>query len=504
MKKIFYGALLLAASMVLSSCGGGGDGGSSTGASTAPATVGLVFTDASSDDWDKALATITSVTLIGDAGQQQIFSGEKEVDLFTLREHVKLFLVKHGVNPGYYSKIRLQVKKLVLVKENDGAPDTLQDVKVPSGKIDLNPRDTFYIGPGTTIFVSLDWDMEKSLKLTETGSGKWIMRPVIFVHIGTKPLFKQGLVRLSGVVQAVGDLGFRLCSTPTPTPAATASASEEFCVNVLVKSNTGVFDSSGQPRTDQAVTVGEELTVLGLLRRTEDDHDDYDDDDDDDYEYHDHPSAFSKDDDGDDDDDGYPKFLISAIVVEVGQEGTWDRIRGVLTTAVDSVTKQFSLDPDAGQGYDDATVLTAQLFDQSRIFQLAENGSIKEITPGDLLVGDTAAMDAVKLDPPGGSGQDLNVAVMLARPTAVTETLTGTITSVSVLGDSMGIDGGTTCVTTNNLTTRTYLLTDSGVTEINVTDLPIGGQAVVTAPRRDPPGIGCLDADVIVATPPSS
>ena len=494
MKKIFYGALLLAVSMVLLSCGGGG-GGSSTTGSTAPATVGLLLTDASSADWDKALATITSVTLIGEDGQVVLFSGEKEVDLFTLREHVKLFLVKQGVKPGWYSKIRLQVKKLVLVKENDGAPDTLQDVKVPSGKIDLNPKDTFYIGPGTTVFVSLDWDMEKSLKLTETGSGKWIMRPVIFVHIGTKPEFKQGLVRLSGTVQAVGDLGFRLCSTPTPTPTVTTSDSDEFCVNVLVKSNTGVFDSGGEPRTDQVVTVGEELTVLGLLRRTEDD--------DDEYEHHDDPSAFAMHDDGDDDGDEHPKFLVSAIVVEVGPEGTWDRLRGVLTSAVDSVTKQFKLNPDAGQGYADGTELTAQLFDQSRIFQLAEDGSITEITPGDLLVNDSAAMDAVKLVPPGASGQDLNVAVMLARPTAVTETLTGTIMSVSTLGDSIIIDSGVPCVTTNNLTTRAYLLTSSGVDEINVTDLPVGGMAVVTAPRRATSS-ECLNADVIVATPPAA
>ncbi len=505
MKRIWYSVLLLAVSMVLSSCGGGGgSGGDSTNAgSTAPATVGLVFTDASSDDWDKALATITSVTLISDGGHEQIFSGEKEVNLFALREHVKLFLVKHGVKPGFYSKIRLHIKKLVLIEENpDGTIAKMQDVKVPSGKVDLNPRDTFYIAPGAVVFASMDWDMEKSLKLTETGSGKWIMRPVIFVHIGTKPVFKQGLVRLSGTVREVGDLGFRLCSTPTPTPTATTIGSEDFCVNVLVKSNTGVFDSSGEPRIDQAVTVGEELTVLGLLRRTEDDHDDYDDDDDDDYEYHDHPSAFSKDGGDDDDEDDHPKFLVSAIVVEVGAEGTWDRIRGVLTSAVDSLSKQFEFDPDPGQGYADTTVLTAQLFAQSRIFQLGDDGSIREIAPADLLTGDSAAMDAVKLVPPGGSGQDLNVAVMLARPTAVTETLTGTITSVSPLGDWIVIDSGVPCVTTNNLTTRVYLLTDSDVTEINVTDLPVGGMAVVTAPRRALPAVECLDADVIVATPP--
>ena len=75
--------------------------------------------------------------------------------------------------------------------------------------------------------------------------------------------------------------------------------------------------------------------------------------------------------------------------------------------------------------------------------------------------------------------------------------------SVSTLGDWVVIDGGVPCVTTNNLTTRAYLLTSSGVDEINVTDLPVGGMAVVTAPRRATSS-ECLNADVIVATPPAA
>lgn len=497
MKKVLYGALLLAVSMLVASCGGGGgSGGDSAATGVAPATVGVVITDAHTDKWDKALATITSVKLISDEGHEEIFSGEKEVDLLALREHVKLFAVKKGVRPGYYSKIRLTIKELVLIDYNpDGTIAEEQPVKVPSGKVDLNPKETIYIAPGAVVFASLDWDMEKSLKLVETGSGKWIMRPMIFVHIGTKPVFKQGLIRLSGIVETVGDMGFRLCSTRDATTSSTDS--KEFCVNVLVKDNTGVFDEKGEPRVDQKVAEGEELTVLGLLRRTDDDHDDYDDDDDDEYEHHEHESAFSKH-EHDDDDDDRPKFLVSAIVLEVGPEGTWQRIRGALTKTVDDVTKQFEFDPDAGQGYDDTTLLTAQLFDQSRVFRVAEDGKLSEITPAELALFDRAALDAVT----PGTGADLNVAVMLARPAPTTETLTGTVMSVSGLGDWVVIGGGVPCVSSDNLTTRVFILSDSGVTESTVTKLPIGGEAVVTSIRRT--SSGCLFADVIVARPPAA
>ena len=110
MRKTSYAALLLMISILLVSCGGGGGsgGGSDTtaGVSAEPATVGLVITDAITDEWDEARATITQVSLIGDGGHEILFSGEKTVDLLSLREHLKLFVVKPGVRPGYYSKIR--------------------------------------------------------------------------------------------------------------------------------------------------------------------------------------------------------------------------------------------------------------------------------------------------------------------------------------------------------------------------------------------------------------
>jgi len=474
MNNSYIRVLLLAISLLLVSCGGGGGGGSQTGASTEPATVGLVITDAVTDEWDEARATITQVSLISDAGHEILFTGEKTIDLLSLREHVKLFVVKPNVKPGYYSKIRLQIKELVLVKNNDGTAPTLQPVKVPSNKVDLNPQGTFYIAPGSVVFASLDWDMEKSLKFTETGSGKWIMRPVIFADIGSKPAFKKGLVRLFGTVQSVATdfTSFRLCSTSGPAPLPSAETGKDFCIDVLVDDRTGLFDDTGEPRTIDTLAPAEALTVFGWLRLTNGE-------------------------DGDPSPVPLPegnveptKLQIKSIVVESGLEGTWKQIRGALTTPVDAVDNTFGFDPDAGQGYDGATLLTGQLFAKSRVFRVDTDGSITEIfAPYALLTsGDRARVDAV---PAGADG--LNIALMLSRPAPTSETLSGTITNVSL--DQVTIDG--TELVCTGFDTKVFLLSDAGVAEITVIELPVGSPAVATG--ITPAGSGCLQADVIVA-----
>ena len=473
MKKTCYAAALMI-SMLLGSCGGGGGSGATTGVSAEPATVGLVITDAITDEWDEARATITQVSLIGDGGHEILFSGEKTVDLLSLREHLKLFVVKPGVRPGYYSKIRLQIKELVLVKNNYPAPPTLQPVKVPSNKVDLNPQGTFHIAPGSVVFASLDWDMEKSLKFTETGSGKWIMRPVIFANIGSKPAFKKGLVRLFGTVQTVATdfSSFRLCSSAGPAPLPSAETGKDFCIDVLVDARTGLFDAAGKPRAIGTLTPKEPLTVFGWLRLTHGD-------------------------DGDPAPVPLPegnveptKLQIMSIVVEGGPEGTWKQIRGALTTPVNAPDNTFGFDPDAGQGYDDTTLLTGELFAQSRVFRLDTDGNITELfAPYALLSsGDRARVDAV----PTGTDR-LNIALMLSRPAPVTETVSGTITNVSL--DQVTIDGSELVCT--DFDTKVFLLSGAGVTEITVIELPVGSPTVATG--ITPAGSGCLQADVIVA-----
>jgi hypothetical protein len=328
------------------------------------------------------------------------------------------------------------------------------------------------------VFASLDWDMEKSIKFTEPGKGAdkdlLIMRPVIFVNIGSKPAFKKGLVRMFGTVQSVATdfSSFRLCSATAPVPLPAPGTGEDFCVDVLVDGKTGLFDDQGEPRTIDTVAVSEELTVFGWLRLTHGEDGDPS------------PVPLSEG-------DVEPtKLQILSIVVESGSEETWKQIRGALTSPVDAVDNTFGFDPDAGQGYDDTTLLTGQLYAKSRVFRLDDDGGITELFPPYALLasGDRARVDAV---PVGADG--LNIALMLSRPAPVTETVSGNITDVSL--GQVTIDG--TKFVCTDFDTRVFLLSGTDVVEITVTELPLGGPAVATG--TTPLGSGCLQADVIVA-----
>jgi hypothetical protein len=474
MKNCFYAALLIAVSTLLASCGGGGTGSGTTVNAGEPATVGIMITDLSSEDYDHAWATITSVTLIGDNGHEQIFSGNKKIDLLSLRDHLKLFFVNKQVRPGFYSKIRLQVEELLLVKNNDGAPPSEDYVTlVANGKVDLNPQGTIYIAPGSVVYASFDWDIDKSLKLTETGSGKIIMRPVIFVNIGSKPVFKKGLVRLFGTIVSVAadDSSFQLCSMSTAVPVTPWDDLKEFCVDVLVQPETGLFDAKGNPTTADKLEPKQEVTVVGLVRRAEDAPERT-------------PSESVEP----------TPFQIVSIVVEGGTAGTWQQVRGALTTAVDPATKTFGFDPNPGQGFPDPEMLNGQLFDTTRIFRLEEDGSITEIKADGLKKSDIATVDAVQVPPAvAGDPVGLNIAIMLTRPflAPTADTLTGKIESVS---PDLVVGGRKVC---SNITTKVFLLSATGdVTEGDLSQLTVGSPAVVTG-NDDP--LACMEADVIVS-----
>ena len=67
----------LSISLALISCGGGGGStaGSVGGTSVAPATVAIALTDAPSSSYDQALATITSIQLLGNGAPVALFIG---------------------------------------------------------------------------------------------------------------------------------------------------------------------------------------------------------------------------------------------------------------------------------------------------------------------------------------------------------------------------------------------------------------------------------------------
>ena len=178
-------AALASALLLLTACGGS----SSSNNDPIPTTGGLTLLvgDSPEEDFDAIVMTVENAILIGnDDGQVDLgFEDPVEVDLLELSNLTEV-LATVEVPTGSYSKIRLIISDLQLQELDDTGQvvGTPQRPPLPAnGHIDLNPQGTFDIVAGDTLIVEIDVDLERSLKLTSTGSGEYRFRPVVFVEI---------------------------------------------------------------------------------------------------------------------------------------------------------------------------------------------------------------------------------------------------------------------------------------------------------------------------------
>jgi len=199
--------------LLLTGCGGGG--GSSSSTSGGSGTVAILLTDGPADDYDNIWIWITEISLIpegDDADPVVVFESEDPdgwmVDLLDLRDQDAVVTVKDDIPAGRYSKIRLRIAD---VQPEGGTGPCLPDdmeIKLPSGKIDLNPKGGFRIAPGAMVSIRLDIDCDKSINLHPAGnSGKCIFRPVVFVEIETGAAPPKCPRIIKGVVDEVFDGG---------------------------------------------------------------------------------------------------------------------------------------------------------------------------------------------------------------------------------------------------------------------------------------------------------
>lgn len=134
--------------------------------------------------YDHILLTITRVELIpsgGDERPTEIYSSEEGcvVDLIELQEDNLLLAVDQQVPAGTYEKIRVWVSGVV----TEGGECDGEVIKVPSDRMDFNPRGGIRVEPGGTIYVKLMVDANKSINLHQTGQGTCIFRPVVFADV---------------------------------------------------------------------------------------------------------------------------------------------------------------------------------------------------------------------------------------------------------------------------------------------------------------------------------
>jgi hypothetical protein len=185
--------VLITAGFLLGGCGSGGGGGGSdsVSGSAGSGSVALLLADGPADDYDSIFITVCKVSLIpaeNNPNQSEVVIYESdecfEVDLLELRDEDFLLTVKKRVPAGRYSKIRLEIDDI----RSEGGPcdENNKYFKLPSGRIDLNPQEDFWVRSGETLAIRLDIDANKSINLHEAGkSDKCIFRPVVFVDIET-------------------------------------------------------------------------------------------------------------------------------------------------------------------------------------------------------------------------------------------------------------------------------------------------------------------------------
>jgi hypothetical protein len=173
-----FGAVLgLLALVGLSACAGG------SGDQPAAGTVTLAMTDAPADELDALTVTIESATLIGSAGHVDVPLPDGNPITLNLLDldGINQILTTASVPADQYSKLRLEIRD-ASVTWPDG---TVEHVTiVANGKVDLNFQGTVEIVEGGSVTLQMDFSAEDSLKLTETGSGRLILRPQIFVIAG--------------------------------------------------------------------------------------------------------------------------------------------------------------------------------------------------------------------------------------------------------------------------------------------------------------------------------
>ena len=148
--------VLITAGFLLGGCGsgGGGGGGGSDLISSGSGNVALLLADGPADDYCNILISVTKVLLIpSDRNPKRspvvIFESDEgyEVDLLDLRDQDFLLTIKKRVPAGWYSKIRLEVKDI----RSECGP--CNDFKLPSNRIDLNPRGDFQVRSGKTLAI---------------------------------------------------------------------------------------------------------------------------------------------------------------------------------------------------------------------------------------------------------------------------------------------------------------------------------------------------------------
>ena len=434
----FTGVSILA--LVLTACGGS-DGGTLPGGESG--MMAVLITDAPSDEFEQINLTLLEVELLGDGAPVTLHEDERRINLLDLTHHSEM-LAAVDVPAGEYNKIRLRIEDVELVRPN-GTTETAKTTG--NGKLDLNPRGPFTVTAGELLVVQLDMDANKSIKLTGTGSGNYLMRPVVFVDVLSGAVSGK-LLRLEGeVAQVAPEVGeILLCDIDLALidPGGTLGSEDEQCIVVVTASNTPVFDSSGEWIVLGQVEVGSHMAALGRLSLDE----------------------------GED-------LVLNALVLEVAPAGVYQRFSGRVEN-LDVTNLTFSLD---GVYTVEASVSTKLL-----------NRDGVQVSWDSLANGDEVKVEAV------ASGDVLFPAVIFVDAAADEVEISGTVGSIDFQDDTFELlsEGLTHCVVVTSATTVLAVGEDGGgssATALSFGELNNGADVEVHGYERID---SCIEAETVL------
>ena len=247
-KRILFTAIL---SMLVAACGGGGGSSAGPVASAKTGTVSIAMADGPIDGYSKIIMVIDQIRLLSDAGQDVIvLDSPKAVDFLALSNFSEV-LIKREVVAGSYSKIRLILNSLTLVK-TDAAGNVVQTDNVQLNglqKIDINPQGSFQVRGGEEIIINVDLDLKRSIHIVKTGNGKVIFRPVVFAKISTQPAFDE-LFRIEGTIDSINNAAvtMNVCDIRRVSDDGVRSPNpKEVCVFTDPSAATSYFDAESVP-----------------------------------------------------------------------------------------------------------------------------------------------------------------------------------------------------------------------------------------------------------------
>jgi uncharacterized protein DUF4382 len=158
----------------------------SSGSNSGMGTVQVRMTDAPIDltEVQSVMVTIDGVILypgdedsdmplVNQSGAVALLTHPDTFDLLTLTDGATTLLASGEAPAGHYQRIRLEVSKAELTFK-DG---TIEPLKLESGKVDVPIP--FDLGVDETQTLTLDFDAGASVQVNETGSDKFILRPVV-------------------------------------------------------------------------------------------------------------------------------------------------------------------------------------------------------------------------------------------------------------------------------------------------------------------------------------